>query len=133
VRAWQHVMIAVVDDDEGVCRATKGLLRSLGHRVSTFAAAEAFLKSGQLHETSCLITDVQMPGMSGIDLQAHLKAEGHHIPVIVMTAFPDDRVRDRAMQNGAAGFLTKPLSQETLTGCLDRALRRERPGPPPLG
>ncbi len=96
-----HVMIAVVDDDKGVCRATRSLLRSLGRRVVTFTAPDAFLKSEELHETSCLITDVHMPGISGVELQARLKAEGHRIPVIVMTAFPDDRVRDRAMQNGA--------------------------------
>ena len=91
-------LIAIVDDDEHVCQATKSLLRSLGYRVVTFAAAEEFLKSDQLQETSCLITDVQMPGMSGIELQAHLKAEAHRIPVIVMTAFPNDGVRDRAIQ-----------------------------------
>jgi len=115
--------IAIVDDDEGVCQATKSLLRSLGHRVTTFTTAEEFLKSGQLPEISCLITDVQMPGMSGIELQAHLKAEGQRTPIIVITAFPDDRVRDRAMQNGACGFLTKPFSQEALTACLDDALK----------
>ena len=112
-------MIAIVDDDEDVCQATKSLLRSLGYRVATFTAAEAFLKSGELHETSCLITDVQMPGMSGIELQARLKAEAQRIPVIVMTAFPDDSVRDRAVQQGALGFLTKPFSLEALTACLD--------------
>ena len=116
-------MIAIVDDDEGVCQATKSLLRSLGHRVATFTAAEAFLKSGQLHETSCLITDVQMPGISGIELLARVKAEGHRFPVMVVTAFPDDRVRDRAMQHGASCFVSKPFSQETLTACLDRALK----------
>ena len=118
-------MIAIVDDDEHVRQATGALLRSLGYRVATFAAAEEYLKSNQLHETLCLITDVQMPGMSGIELQAHLKAEGHQIPVIVITAFPDDRVRDRAIQHGASCFLTKPFSQESLTVCLDRALKSD--------
>jgi FixJ family two-component response regulator len=116
-------MIAVVDDDESVCEATGTLLRSLGHRIATFANAEEFLKSGQLHEISCLITDVQMPGMSGIELQAHLKAESHRIPVIVITAFPDGRIRDRAMQQGATCVLNKPFSQASLTVCLDRALK----------
>ena len=116
-------LVAIVDDDEHVRQATGALLRSLGYRVATFGAAEEYLKSNQLHETSCLITDVQMPGMSGIELQAHLKAEGHRIPVIVITAFPDDGVRDRAVQHGATGFLTKPFSQESLTACLDRALK----------
>jgi FixJ family two-component response regulator len=115
--------IAVVDDDEGVRQAIRSLLRSLGYRVATFTTAEEFLKSGQLPEISCLITDVQMPGMSGIELQAHVMAEGHTFPVIVMTAFPDDGVRDRAIQNGASCFLTKPFSHGRLTGCLDRALK----------
>jgi len=116
-------MIAIVDDDEHVRYATKSLLRSLGHLVVTFATAEEFLNSDQLLETSCLITDVQMPGMSGIELQARLKAEAHRIPVIVMTAFPDDGVHHRAIQQGASCFLTKPFSPETLTACLDRALK----------
>jgi FixJ family two-component response regulator len=116
-------MIAIVDDDEGVCQATRSLLRSLGYQVSTFTAAEEFLNSGQLQETSCVITDVQMPGISGIELLARVKAEGHRFPVMVVTAFPDDRVRDRAMQHGASCFLTKPFSEESLTGCLDRALK----------
>ena len=116
-------MIAIVDDDEYVRQATGGLLRSLGYRIATFATAEKFLNSGQLQEISCLITDVQMPGMSGLELQARLKAEAHRIPVIVMTAFPDDSVCDRATQQGASCFLTKPFSQETLTACLDRALK----------
>jgi FixJ family two-component response regulator len=116
-------MIAIVDDDEDVCQATRSLLRSLGYRVATFLTAEEFLKSDQLREISCLITDVQMPGMSGIELQAHVKAEGYTFPVIVVTAFPNDGVRDRAMQNGASCFLTKPFSQESLTKHLDRALK----------
>ena len=108
-------------------------MRALGHRVVTFASAEAFLRSSQLHETSCLITDVQMPGMTGIELQARLKAEGRCIPVIVMTAFADDRVRDRAMQNGASGFLTKPFTLESLSVCLVRALGHQRAAPGSVG
>ena len=84
-------MIAIVDDDEDVRQATKSLLRSLGYRVATFATAEEFLNSDQLQEISCVITDVQMPGISGIELLARLKAEGHRFPVMVITAFPNDR------------------------------------------
>ena len=116
-------MIAIIDDDELVRQATRSLLRSLGHHVATFATAEEFLNSDQLQETSCVITDVQMPGMSGIELLACLKADGHRFPVMVITAFPDDGVRDRAMQHGASGFLTKPFSQVSLIDCLDRALK----------
>jgi FixJ family two-component response regulator len=126
-------MIVLVDDNEQVRRATAGLLRSLGYRTATFASAEEFMRSTQLHKTSCLITDVQMPGMTGIELQARLKAQGHRIPVIVMTAFPDDSVRDRAMQNGASGFLTKPFTMESLTVCLLRALGHQRTAPGSAG
>ncbi|MBX9828239.1 MAG: response regulator [Xanthobacteraceae bacterium] len=115
-------VIAIVDDDDAVRRAVRALLRSLGHHVLAFASGEEFLHSAQLPETSCLITDVQMPGMSGIDLQARLQESGHRLPVIVITAFPDESVRKRAMQLGALSFLAKPLDETALTDCLDRAL-----------
>jgi FixJ family two-component response regulator len=115
-------MIAIIYDNEAVRQATKSLLRSLGHRVATFATAEEFLISDQLQETSCLITDVQMPGISGIELLEHLKADGYRFPVMVITAFPNDHIRDRAMQVGASCFLTKPFSHESFTECLERAL-----------
>jgi FixJ family two-component response regulator len=117
-------MIVIVDDDDAVRGAIGGLLRSMGHQVATFATAEDFLNSKRLSETSCLITDVQMPGMSGIDLQARLKAGGHRMPVIVISAFPDDHVRDRAIQLGACAFLRKPFDEAVLTDCLDRAISR---------
>jgi FixJ family two-component response regulator len=115
-------VIALVDDDD-VRQGIEALLRSLGYSVAAFATAEAFLNSEQLPETSCLITDVQMPGMSGIELQARLKSNGHCILVIVITGFPDERVRERAMQLGALSFLTKPFADAALTECLDRAHR----------
>ena len=118
-------MIAIVDDDEHVRQAAKSLLRSLGYSVATFATAEEFLNSDQLQDTSCLITDVQMPGISGIELLAHLKSDGYRFPVMVITAFPDDRLRDRAMRGGASCFLTKPFTQESLTVSLDRALKAD--------
>src|SRR6478735_5053217 len=99
------LMIAIVDDYELLREALEKLLRSLGHRTSTFVSAEDFLESGTLHDTSCLITDVRMPGMSGIDLQDRLIAEGHCIPIIFITGHPDDSVRARAMKAGAMGFL----------------------------
>jgi FixJ family two-component response regulator len=115
-------VIAIVDDDDDVRLAIQSLLRSLGHHVLAFGSAEEFLHSEKLKETTCLITDVQMPGMSGIELQARLKTNGHRIPVIVITAFPDERVRERAMQLGALSFLSKPLDAAVLADCLDRAL-----------
>ena len=116
-------LISVVDDDESVRESLPDLLREFGYDVRAFASAEEFLKSDQLTGTTCLITDVQMPGMSGIDLQARLKESGNHLPVIVITAFPDEAVRKRAMQLGALSFLAKPLDDAALTDCLDRALQ----------
>ena len=116
-------MISIVDDDQAVRNAIKALIRSLGYRVATFSSAEEFLKSERLHETSCLISDVQMPGLNGIELQDRLTANGHRIPIIFVTAFPDERVRDRAMQSGAVSFMSKPFSEANLIVCLDRALK----------
>ena len=116
-------MIVVVDDDEAVRNGTQSLVRALGYRVSTFASADEFLKSEQVHDTSCLITDVQMPGLTGIDLQDHLIARGHRIPIIFITGFPEDGVRARAMKAGAVGFLSKPCNVNQLIGCLDTALK----------
>src|SRR5262249_32744705 len=117
------VMISIVDDDASVREATKELVRSLGYSAAAFASAEDFLKSGQLSETACLISDVQMPGLSGIDLQRRLIADGHRLPIIFITAFPDERARARALGAGAIGFLTKPYREESLIECLGQALR----------
>lgn len=119
----QDVMISVVDDDEFVREATKELLRSLGYAAAAFASAEDFLQSEQLSTTACLISDVQMPGLSGIDLQRRLIADGHRMPIIFITAFPDDRTRARALGAGAVGFLTKPYREESLIECLGQALK----------
>jgi FixJ family two-component response regulator len=116
-------MISIVDYDEAVRNATKTLVRSLGYRAATFASAEEFLSSERLHETSCVISDVQMPGLNGIELQDRLAAGGHRIPIIFITAFPDDRTRDRAMRSGAISFMTKPYSEANLIVCLERALK----------
>jgi DNA-binding NtrC family response regulator len=88
-----QVLIAIVDDDETVRDATKQLVQSLDYNASAFGSADEFLKSEQVHDTSCLITDVQMPGLNGIDLQDRLIARGHRIPIIFMTGYPDDSVR----------------------------------------
>ena len=95
-----QALIAVVDDDESMRDAIQSLVRSLGHNVSTFASANEYLKSEQVHDTSCIITDVQMPGLNGLDLQDHLIAGGHCIPIIFMTGYPYDSVRARAMKAG---------------------------------
>jgi FixJ family two-component response regulator len=115
-------LITIVDDDESIREATKGLVRSLGYQAATFASAEEFLQSGSVDNTSCLITDVQMPGLSGIDLQRRLVEQGVHMPTIFITAFPEEGTRARAMTSGAAGYLGKPFSEESLLKCLDTAL-----------
>jgi FixJ family two-component response regulator len=115
-------VISIVDDDESVREATKGLVRSLGYVAATFASSEEFLNSDRLNDTSCLISDVQMPGLNGLELQSRLTAMGRHIPIIFVTAFPKEQVRVRALKAGAFGFLSKPFSDESLIGCLDRAL-----------
>jgi FixJ family two-component response regulator len=116
-------MISIVDDDRAVRAATRGLVRSLGYNVSTFASAEEFLNSEHLHDTSCLITDLHMPGLSGIELQDRLIAQGRHLPIVFITAFPDESLRIRALEAGAVCFLSKPYSDDRLIDCLDRALK----------
>src|ERR1700757_4112258 len=98
-------MISIIDDDESVRHATKGLLRSLGYGASAFASVEDFLRSGRVDDTSCLITDVRMPGMSGVELQRLLIAQGNRTPVIFMTANPGQAIRTVVMNAGAVGVL----------------------------
>ena len=107
-------MIAVVDDDESVRTALQGLLKAVGLPVRSFASAEDFLKAGEQRETGCLIADIRMPGMSGLDLQAKLNAEHCPIPIIFITAHGDEKMRLRAMRAGAVEFLTKPFDDGIL-------------------
>ena len=116
-------MISIVDDDASVREAMLGLVRSLGFDAATFSSAEDFLQSDQLARTLCLITDVQMPGLSGVELQTHLISRGNAIPIIFITAFPEERIEARVREAGAIGFLSKPFDDETLIECLDRALK----------
>jgi FixJ family two-component response regulator len=115
-------VIAVVDDDDSFRHAIMSFIRSLGYAVVQFASAEAFLKSDRLTETDCLISDVQMPGMNGVELQAKLTAQGHHLPIIFMTALPEIKARAQALAAGAIGFLAKPFNDEMLITCLSKAL-----------
>jgi FixJ family two-component response regulator len=117
-----HPIISIIDDDGSVRAATDNLVRSLGYVVHTFASAEEFLRSPHLQDTSCVITDVRMPAMSGLDLQAHLLATGRRFPFIFVTAFSVESDRDRAMKAGATCFLLKPFDGETLSKCLEAAL-----------
>jgi FixJ family two-component response regulator len=119
--------VAVVDDDEAVRGALSNLLASLDLGVATFASAEAFLASPACRDAACLIADVQMPGMSGLDLQRHLSESGNRLPVILITAFPQERVRRQAEAEGAFGFFAKPFEGGLMIQCIERALRRELP------
>jgi FixJ family two-component response regulator len=115
-------LISIVDDDESIRESTKGFVRSLGYEAAAFASAEEFLQSDSVGSTSCLITDVQMPGLSGIDLQRGLIAQGVQMPTIFITAFPEEEARARAMKSGALGYLSKPFSEDSLLRCLSAAL-----------
>jgi FixJ family two-component response regulator len=115
-------VIAIVDDDESFRRATTSFIRSLGYGAAAFDSAEAFLESDRIQDTDCLITDVQMPGMTGIELQDRLVAQGSRLPVIFITAFPEMKARAQALAGGAVGFLAKPFNDQRLIACLNEAL-----------
>jgi FixJ family two-component response regulator len=120
-------VIAIVDDDEFVCESAKALVESLGYEAFAFASAEDFLQSDRLHTTSCLITDVQMPGQSGLDLLDHLTRQGFHIPAVVVSAFLDEKNCTRALKAGALGCLPKPYREESLIKYLEMALGCRQP------
>ena len=119
-------LISIVDDDESVRRTTKLLVESFGYRAAVFESAESFLKSDQLYDTSCLVVDVQMPGMNGLQLQSHLAGEGYSIPTIFITAYGDRESRRQAMEAGAVAFLDKPFSDEQLLKSIRSALQRDK-------
>ena len=122
----QHVpMLSIIDDDGSVRAATQCLLRSLGYVTRTFASAEEFLLSPYVSETSCVIADVHMPNMSGLELQSRLRAKGHRTPIIFITAFPEEKLRARALQGGAVCFLSKPFQGQVLIDCVATALAPE--------
>ena len=115
-------LIAIVDDDDLMRNAVQGLLKSAGLPARAFASAEEFLQSGQQHHTACLIADIRMPGMSGLELQANLNAERCKIPTIFITAHGDARMRMQALRAGAVEFLAKPFDDEVLLGNVRAAL-----------
>ena len=114
--------VCVVDDDESVREALTGLLRSAGFGADGYASAEVFLRSGHLDDTECLILDVRMPGMGGIELQRHLSSAGHAVPVIFITAHGDEQTRAQALGANVVDFLAKPFSDDALLEAIDRAL-----------
>jgi len=115
-------MISIVDDDIWVRDAIANYLRSRGFPVAAFASAEDFLQSDDLDHTNCVVLDIQLPGLSGIDLHRELRSTGHTMPVIFITALADEDVRSRAMATGAVAFLRKPFEAAAFDRCLDSAL-----------
>src|SRR5215470_7744745 len=116
-------LIAIVDDDElardGIC----DLVESFGYAAATFTSAEHFVQSAVIAQATCLITDLQMPGQSGLELQEALRSQGYQMPVILITAYPNDKHRTRALNNGAVGFLSKPFDDRWLMKCLTDAIK----------
>jgi FixJ family two-component response regulator len=137
-RYWLHILsrtktlntlpvISVIDDDESICFAVESLVSSLGFDVRTFSSAEEFLAWRDRHESVCVISDVQMPDMSGLELQQQLAADGDTTPIMFITAFASDRIRAQAMQAGAACFLLKPFTASALIEGLQKALGDRMP------
>src|SRR5271155_1375954 len=119
-------VISIVDDDASVREGAADLIKALGFNAEAFDGADDFLKSSRLHSTSCLIADVRMPGMTGFELHNHLVGSGNFIPTILITAFPDDRDRARALRAGVVCYLAKPFREDDLLACLQSALERRR-------
>jgi FixJ family two-component response regulator len=116
-------LISIVDDDALARDGIRELVESLGYRAITFISAENFLNSTMIAKTKCLITDFQMPGLNGLELQEALRSQGYQTPVILITAYPNENHRARALDNGAVGFLCKPFNDEALIEYLTAAIR----------
>jgi FixJ family two-component response regulator len=116
-------LISIIDDDALACDGIRELVESLGYKAVTFSSAEYFLQSSVIAETTCLITDLQMPGLNGLELQQALQSRGYSTPVILITAYPNEKHRTRALDNGVIGFLSKPFNEETLIKCLTAAIK----------
>jgi FixJ family two-component response regulator len=115
-------VVSVVDDDDSVRASIGALVRSLGYTAYAYASAEELLDSGEAAASDCLVADIQMPGMSGIELQRTLARQGHQVPIIFITAFPEDRIRSQVLAAGAVGLLSKPCDGDVLVNCIEAAL-----------
>lgn len=120
-------MISIVDDDQFVRESLKRLMKSLGYSVSDFPSAVEFLESPTLANTACLIADIHMPGMTGVELYGKLTEAGHAIPTIIITAYPDDSVRERALNDGVVCYLTKPIRERDLINCVRSVVDQAQP------
>ena len=116
-------MISIIDDNDSVRESLQRLMRSVGFAVNVFASAEEFLDSDRLRNTDCLILDVRLPGMDGLDLQRHLATSHSEIPIIFITSYDDDEVRARALNTGAVNYFLKPFNDEDLLNAIDAALK----------
>lgn len=125
----QFCNIAIVDDDDAVRVALSSLLRSYGYTADAYDSAYALLAAGGLAQYHCVITDLQMPGMSGIELLEQLRRDGNQLPLILMTAFPEASLRKRALNGGASCFLSKPFEANELLRCLRQAAGADQPSP----
>jgi FixJ family two-component response regulator len=123
----KRVLISIVEDDQPFRESMRKLMTSLGYTVEAFSSAADFLASPLLPATSCLVTDVQMPGMTGVELHKSLIDAGYAIPTIIVTAYPDEVIRNRALKNGVVCYLSKPLDDEHLERCLRSALQSGKP------
>ena len=122
-------LVSIVEDDQFFRESMRRLMRSLGYRVEVFPSAADFLASPRVAETGCLIADIQMPGMSGVELYRHLINAGYAIPTILMTAYPDEDVRARALKDGVVCYLEKPVDHDDLLRCLRAVLHSADPPP----
>ena len=122
-----RTLISIVDDDELFRESMRKLVMLLGYTVESFPSAADFLASRLLPETACLVADVHMPGMTGVEFHARLIKLGHAIPTILVTAYPDEAVRDRALKDGVVCYLSKPVDDGDLERCLRSALKPSKP------
>lgn len=120
--ARSRLHLAVIDDDASVCKALARLLRSCGHEVEAFASGTEFLESSRVGAPDCLVLDVHMPSVSGLDVQTTLLARGIHVPIIFITAYENKELREQALEQGAVAYLRKPLTEETLLAAIARAV-----------
>jgi FixJ family two-component response regulator len=124
---FEDELISIIDNDTLARYGVVALVESLGYKAVSFSSAEHFLASDAIAETTCLITDLQMPGLSGLELQEALRSQGHRTPVILMTTYPNESRRNRAIAGGAVGFLSKPFDDTSLIECLAAAIKSRSP------
>jgi len=121
--AEHGIIVAIIDDDEAVRAALRRLLRSVGWHVRTFGTAEEFLSAADQPPSSCLVLDLHLPGLSGLELHERLKADCRYLPVVFITAYPDEKTRKQVMHAGAVAFLEKPFEEQFLLNAIEQALR----------